>query len=220
MFESGSVQTAILSKKGKENIKRKVAFLVCVCLVFLGVLGNVFITPTQAAEGTNHVVISEIYGGGGNSYENDYIELYNPTSSSVSLSGWSVQYASSAGAFTSNTKLTGSIGAHQYYLIKEASGSGGTDLPTADDTGTIAMSATTGKVALAKVTTSVSGSKDSNVVDFVGYGSASDYETTPTKVLSATTSAERKDNNGGTAEGQGNGWDTDNNANDFVLQAA
>ncbi|MFY4776578.1 hypothetical protein [Metabacillus sp. RGM 3146] len=70
---------------------------------------------------------------------------------------------------------------------------------------------------MAKVTGSVSGSTDSNVVDFVGYGSANDSETAPAGTISATISAERKDNNGGTAEGQGNGWDTNNNSADLVV---
>ncbi|MEH7418730.1 DNA/RNA non-specific endonuclease [Neobacillus drentensis] len=223
MLESRTVKKAILSKGGKRNLKRKTAFLILMCLLSFVTLGNLFIKPTQAAVGT-HVVISEIYGGGGNSgssYKNDYIELYNPTSSSISLSGWSVQYASSTGTFNSITNLTGSIGAHQYYLIKEASGGGGTvDLPTADVTGTINLSASSGKVALAKVTTAVSGSTNSNVVDFVGFGSANDSETTPIGTLSAATSAERKDNNGGSAQSQGNGWDTNNNANDLVITSS
>ncbi len=224
MLDSRSVQNIILSKKIKKNFKRKTTFLICSSLVFFSsALGNLFTKPAQAAVGT-HVVISEVYGGGGNSgtsYKNDYIELYNPTDSSISLSGWSVQYASSTGTFSSITNLTGSIGSHQYYLIKEASGGGGTvDLPTADVTGTINLSASSGKVALAKVTTAVSGSTNSNVVDFVGFGSANDSESTPVGTISATTSVERKDNNGETVQGQGNGWDTNNNANDFVITSS
>src|SRR6185436_772233 len=42
------------------------------------------------------VVISQIYGGGGNSgaiYHNDYVELYNRGTDPVDLTGWSLQYA-------------------------------------------------------------------------------------------------------------------------------
>ncbi|MFB7138418.1 DNA/RNA non-specific endonuclease [Gottfriedia sp. NPDC056225] len=224
MLHSRSAQNTVLSKRVMKNFKRKTTILVCSSLVFFGgAFGNLFNKPAQAAVGT-HVVISEVYGGGGNSgssYKNDYIELYNPTDSSVSLSGWSIQYASSTGTFSSITNLTGTISSHQYYLIKEASGGGGTvDLPTSDVTGTINLSASSGKVALANVTTSVSGSTSSNVVDFVGFGSANDSETSPTGTLSATTSTERKDNNGGTTQGNGNGWDTNNNANDFVITSS
>lgn len=204
-------------------MKKKVSILLCVCFVLSYFTGITPTTHTNAATSTN-VVISEIYSGGGNSgspYKNDFIELYNPTSSSISLSGWSVQYASASGSFTSITKLSGSIGSHKYFLIAEASGSSGTaSLPTADITGTINLSASSGKVALAKVTTSISSSKDSNVVDFVGFGSANDSETSPIGTLSGTTSAERKDNNGGTVAGQGNGWDTNNNASDFYVTSS
>lgn len=204
---------------------RKIALTLFVLLLTLGIAfpGNLFNTNANAAA-ASHVVISEIYGGGGNSgssYKNDFIELYNPTNSSISLSGWSVQYASGSGSFSSITNLSGSIGAHKFFLIAEASGGSGTvDLPSPDITGTINLSASSGKVALAKVTTPVSGSTDSNVVDFVGYGSANDSETSPVGILSNTTSAERKDNNGGTAQGQGNGWDTNNNANDLYITSS
>ena len=37
----------------------------------------------------DHIVISQIYGGGGNTnatFTNDYVELYNPTNATVDLS--------------------------------------------------------------------------------------------------------------------------------------
>jgi len=46
------------------------------------------------------VVISEVYGGGGNSgatLKQDFIELHNRGASEASVEGWSVQYASSSG---------------------------------------------------------------------------------------------------------------------------
>src|SRR5258707_2105316 len=123
------------------------------------------------------VVISEVYGGGGNSgatYKNDFIELYNPSSSLVSLSGWSVQYTSAAGTTWQVTNLSGSIAAHSYYLIQEAAGTGGTaSLATSDATGTINMAGTAGKVALVNSTTALSGSCPSSarIVDLGGFGS-------------------------------------------------
>jgi len=42
-------------------------------------------------------VISQIYGGGGNSgaaFQNDFVELFNPGTVSFDLTGWSIQYAS------------------------------------------------------------------------------------------------------------------------------
>lgn len=207
---------------GKRSFNKLFAVIIAVGMVAtVAIAGS---TPIAYAAEASHVVISEIYGGGGQSgspYKNDFIEIYNPTNSSLNLSGWSVQYASASGSFNSITKLSGSIGAYNYFLIKEAAGSSGTaDLPTPDVTGTINLSASSGKVALAKVTTAVSGSTDSNVVDFVGYGSANDSETSPAGKLSNTTSAERKDNNGGTDQSQGNGWDTNNNADDLYITSS
>ena len=75
------------------------------------------------AQTANHLVISEIYGRGGNSgatYKNDFIELYNPTSELVNINGWSVHYASSTGASLQDTHLNGTIAAHGFYLVQEA----------------------------------------------------------------------------------------------------
>ena len=58
------------------------------------------------------VVISQVYGGGGNSgapYRSDFIELHNTGTQAVSLSGWSVQYTSAAGSTWQRTDLSGSI---------------------------------------------------------------------------------------------------------------
>ena len=43
------------------------------------------------------VVISQIYGGNGNAYKSDYVELFNRSASPINVTGWSVQYASAAG---------------------------------------------------------------------------------------------------------------------------
>jgi len=166
------------------------------------------------------IVISQVYGGGGNTgatWKNDFIELYNLGSTAVTVTGWSVQYASSTGTSWQKTDLTGTIQPGQYYLIQEAAGSNtaGTavDLPTPNATGTISMSATTGKVALVSnntLITSGTSCPTTNVVDFVGFGAANCSETTPTGALSNTNAALR---NGSGAT------DTDSNVSDFTIGA-
>ncbi|QWP78487.1 lamin tail domain-containing protein [Lysobacter sp. K5869] len=159
------------------------------------------------------VVISQAYGGGGNTgskYTNDYIELHNNGSTAVNLTGWSVQYASAAGTSWSTTPLTGSIAPGGYYLIKEAGGTGGQQipLPTADASGTLAMSATSFKLALVSSTAALSGSCPTGTIDLLGVGTANCSEgNTPAPVISATTMAVRK--------GEGC-TDTDNNGADFT----
>ena len=166
------------------------------------------------------VVISQVYGGGGNSgatLKNDFIELRNNGPTAVDLTGWSVQYASSTGTtWNGRTNLSGSIPAGGFYLIQQAQGAGGTvDLPTPDATGTIAMAGTAGKVALSRSTTALTGAcptADANVVDFVGFGSAANcFEgSAPTGTLSNTTAALR---------GGDGSIDTNNNGADFAVGA-
>jgi phosphatidylserine/phosphatidylglycerophosphate/cardiolipin synthase-like enzyme/predicted extracellular nuclease len=194
------------------------------------------IAVNLSAQIANHVVISEVYGGGGNSgstWKNDFIELYNPTTLPISINGWSVQYASATGTTWQVTNISGTIAPHGFFLIQESQGTGGTtNLPTPDATGSISMSSTVGKVALCNATAPLTGDKptDASIIDFVGFGStASWFEGTgPTPAPSNTTSIERKASSASTAASlsgtglevnMGNGYDTDNNANDFVAQS-
>ncbi len=153
----------------------------------------------MAAPGAS-VVISQLYGGGGNSgatFTNDFIEIFNPTQGPVSLGGWSVQYASSTGSSWQTTLLPSiTLQPGQYALIQESQGAAGTTpLPTPDATGTIAMSATAAKVALVSSTSALTGScptSDPNLLDFVGFGSAANCSLgSPTVTLSNTTAAIR-----------------------------
>jgi len=168
---------------------------------------------------SSDIVISQVYGGGGNSgapYTNDFIELYNRGTSTVSISGWTVQYASASGSTWSTTALSGSIAPGHYYLVQEAAGAGGgASLPAPDATGSIAMSAPSAKVALVTSTTALTCTTgcatQAGVRDFVGYGSsASSYESAPTGTLSNTTAALRTG---------GGATDTDNNSADFTVTA-
>lgn len=162
------------------------------------------------------VVISQVYGGGGGtnaatSYKNDYVELFNSGTSSVTLSSYSIQYGSSGGtgAWSVHTLPSLTIPAGAYVLIQEGGGTVGATLPTPDATGTLNMSATAGKIALVSSTTALNGAcPTTNVVDVVGFGGANCFETAPTAALSVSTGALRN-SNGCT--------DTGNNSTDFTV---
>jgi len=135
-------------------------------------------SPSPTPDSLPHLVISQVFGGGGNSgapFRNDFIEIFNASSSTVNLSGWSVQYASATASTWSVTPLTSvTLAPGQYYLIQESSGgSNGASLPAPDATGTIAMAAGSGKVAVVATSTALTGvcPNDSNIVDLAGYGS-------------------------------------------------
>jgi predicted extracellular nuclease len=176
-----------------------------------------------------NVVISQVYGGGGNNgavYTNDFVELYNLGSTTVSLAGWSIQYASATGTgnfgstTTQITPLSGSIAPGQYILIQEAAGSNvAAALPTPDitDSTPINLSGTGGKVALVNTATSLgcnggsapcSPAQLAQIVDLVGWDGANFYEGAPAPATTNPTAVLR--NSEGCAE-------TDNNAADFSV---
>lgn len=146
-------------------------------------------TSDAAPCGTDTVVISQIYGGGGNAdavYKNDFIELFNRGTASVDLGTWSIQYSSAAGTSwaTNKINLTGkSIAAGAYLLVQLGSGGNvGADLPvTPDLTSSLNISASAGKFALVKSQTGLAAATcptSTDIVDLVGYGtSANCFET-------------------------------------------
>ena len=78
---------------------------------------------SAAANAAGQVVISQVYGGGGNAgatLTNDFVELHNNTNAPVSVDGWSVQYGSATGTTQQVTRLAGAIPAGGYYLVQEA----------------------------------------------------------------------------------------------------
>lgn len=172
---------------------------------------------TCGGAGVPIVVISQSYGGGGNSgatYTHDFIEIFNRGSAPADLSGWSVQYQSAAGTGTWQvTPLEAPfvLQPGQYYLIQQAAGTGGsTPLPTPNATGSIAMSGTNGKVALVSDTTALSGGcpSDASIQDLLGINTtASCFEGSgPAPAIANATASIRAD---------GGCTDTDDNAADF-----
>ncbi len=174
-------------------------------------------SPSPSPSPTSGIVISQIFGGGGNAgapFRNDFIEIFNGTNASVNLSGWSVQYASATASTWSVTPLSSvTLLPGQYYLIQESSGgSNGIALPAPDATGTIAMAAGSGKVALVKTSTTLTGAcpNDPNIVDLLGYGSTANCFRGPAP-------APAPSNTNALLRAAGGCTDTRNNVADFAL---
>jgi DNA/RNA endonuclease G (NUC1) len=183
--------------------------------------GTISLTVIQPPPPVEHLVISQVYGGGGNSnatYRNDFVELYNPTQQTVNLHHWTLQYASDDGSGWDSNKvfLGGTVAPGEYYLVSLASGGAtGNVLPAANVSGSVNMSGSNGKIALVSNLEGLEGASntcpldDPDLVDFVGYGSTANCGEGGTKAptLGNTTAATRL--NGGAT-------DTDNNAADFT----
>ena len=177
--------------------------------------------PPPTGEVNSTVVISQVYAGGGNSnavYTHDFVELYNRGTSAVSLTGWSLQYASATGAgWDSNRQpLGGTIAPGEYYLVGLGSGgANGSPLPPANVAGEVNLSATAGKVALVRSFDGLSGNcplSDASLADFVGYGSTADCGEGNKKASSPGSANSLHRSNGGLA-------DTNNNQADFQTGA-
>ncbi|MER6943763.1 ExeM/NucH family extracellular endonuclease [Nonomuraea sp. NPDC000554] len=197
-------------------------------LVAAGVVAGsiAVLSSPSAAAAPGTVVISQVYGGGGNSgapFTNDYVELFNRSGAPVSLDGWSVQYTSAGGTgnfATNKADLSGTLAPGQYHLVQLAAGSTPSGaLPKPDSVGSINMSGTAGKVALVHSPDGLacngssapcSDAQLAQLADLVGYGSANFFEGSAAPALTNTTGAFRK--SGGCA-------DTDDNGADFESAA-
>lgn len=176
-----------------------------------------------SAQTANHVVISEVLIDGVNessaSNNDEFVEIYNPTNSSVDLSNWTIDYRSASGSTFNNKYIFPAgtiIQSHKYYLF---GGGGVTNRDNSSDVVILGLGNSGGGIFLRN--------SSGTTVDLLGWGSAisSNYEGSVATKPAQGTSLERKANSsststtmgiGGADEFEGNGYDSDNNANDFV----
>ena len=175
------------------------------------------LTLPSNSQPSSHVVISEARINGTGSAENDeFIEIYNPTGVTVDLTGWTITSQNATGGNQLTINLHSSLPPHKYLLVGDAG------MNPAPDVALTSFSLTNpgGSIIL----------KDNSqhVVDALGWGNPQVYEGTPVSNSGADgNSLERKASanstaqtlaRGGSEEFAGNGYDSDNNANDFVVQ--
>jgi hypothetical protein len=166
--------------------------------------GALTAVASASGSGAGSIVVSQLFAAGGNSgasYTNDYVELFNRGTSAVSISGWTLQYASATGTVWASTALSGSVPAGGHYLVQLASGgANGSALPAPDATGTSNLAMSGGKVQIVNA--------GSSVEDLVGWGSATLYEgTAAAPALSSTTALMRAGSSC---------TDADDNSSDFA----
>jgi hypothetical protein len=206
--------------------RSRVVVLVALALS-LGATLLPFARPAEAVSAS--LVLSQVYGGGGNSgatYTNDFIEVFNRGNTLIDMTFMSVQYGSTTGNIGPNasqiTPLSGFLAPGQYLLVQEAQGAGGTTplSPDITDTTPIAMSATGGKVVLVNSTTGLNcgatatpcgAAALAQVVDLVGYDGANMFEGSAAAPTLTNTTAALRNTSGCT--------DTDDNAADFTAGA-
>src|SRR5437868_4751487 len=80
----------------------------------------IFFSPIARAS-SDHIWINQVQVEGDGGANDEFIELFNPTDSAVSLDGWSLQYKSSAGNFPlvagKKNLPVASIPAYGYFLV-------------------------------------------------------------------------------------------------------
>jgi predicted extracellular nuclease len=194
--------------------------LSCSLGVGLAVTGLVLApTPAHANPAGTGLVISEVYGAGGNGgavYNADFVELYNPTSAPINLAGTYIHYRSAAGGSGGTpVALSGNVPSHGHFLIRmSATGANGAVLPSPDqEPGSFSMAAAGGQVFLLSQSTPVTTTGDMagapGVIDMVGASGATSFEHSAAGAATATSSLNRS----------ASGADTDNNTADFTLAA-
>jgi predicted extracellular nuclease len=197
----------------------RLAVVATAALVATFVSGGALLAPASANPAGTGLVISEVYGAGGNNgavLNADFVELYNPTDAAISVTGDYIHYRSAAGGSGGAPQaLTGSVPAHGHYLIQMgSSGSNGSALPD-PDAGPFgfSMAQAGGQVFLLSQSSPITTSGDmkgvAGVIDMVGADTATSFESFPTDDAASTTKS---------LDRSAAGADTDDNQADFNLQ--
>ncbi|MEO6510271.1 MAG: ExeM/NucH family extracellular endonuclease, partial [Nocardioides sp.] len=194
---------------------KRIAVLASAAVVAAGL--TVLAPPALANMAGTTLVISEVYGAGGNGgavYNADYVELYNPTNAAIPLTGDYIHYRSASGTSGGSPfALTGSVPAHGTYLVQmSATGANGVALPTADaGPAGFNMAAAGGQTFLLSSSTAITDNgqmaNKAGVIDMVGASGSTSWETTAAGAATVTSSLNRS----------ASGADSDINSADFSL---
>src|SRR5215213_7201262 len=172
-----------------------------------------FFLPLPVVRGVSAtVVISEFRTRGPNGGNDEFIELYNLSTSPVDISGWQIRGSNNSGAVSTRAVINAGtvLNAGCHYLLTNPNASGGPYSGAVAGNQTFSPGiADDGGIAVAM--------PDGTVVDQVGMSSGSAFKEGPALApLSSNTSSGYERRPGG---GSGSGQDTDNNGADFTPRA-
>lgn len=203
--------------------RNKVYFCLFVSPLLLFVFSFFFHQVSKANTVGSGVVISQIQVGGSDAKQ-EFVELYNPTDASIEMSGWRLTKKTSGLGNESNlvASLSGTIPSHGYFLIAHPNYSNPSVVPDA------VYSSASYSIADDNTVILYNGDVERVVIDKVGFGNGTvaDFETAKFGANPVAGGALlRKASQGSTVESMvgeeatgGNGYDSDNNAGDFVLE--
>jgi hypothetical protein len=171
------------------------------------------------------VVISQVKtsgpGDGGVNHQDEFIEIYNPLTIDVDLNGFKLQYKSATGTTWKDLAVFSgkTIGAGKFLLVASDAAQLGNVTPDITySSSQLGLAVSGGNVRIIDAS--------SNVVDMVAWGNGDSPEgktVAPPVIGGSIIIKARADStaesmkSGGADEKSGHGYDTDNNANDFVL---
>ena len=205
---------------GTERLGSGLLSILLLASLIISLLVPIALTSVGTVEAaTNHVVISEVFYDESGTDTNEFVELYNPTLSSVDIGGWKLKHYNQTGSLQWELTFGGgtTIASLGYYLLGmksplDSADWGGTSI-TPDATFPSGKFIQNGPGDYVILETDVG-----TYVDGVRWGaktSGDDILDDPNYAdVSASDSIERK--SGPTHdEIQGNGYDTDDASNDF-----
>jgi large repetitive protein len=173
----------------------------------------------------NHIVISEIQiTEGSGKTTHDFIELYNPTANPIDINGYRIVKRASGSTSESTIKswtTTTIIAPYSYYLWVSSSDNTFSLISIANATTNASIAEDT-SVAFKKTS-------DDSIIDSVGWGNANNIFVEGTSFLDNPTAFQSIERKAYTTSHQtsmmigadmvkGNGFDSNNNSNDFILR--
>ena len=206
---SGRLFSLLAFMRNRKTFIRSLFFFFLLTCLLTGLAGTVRV-PVQAAPNfiypASSIVISEFRFRGDGLGNDEFVELYNPTSASIDISGWLIRGSNSLGATSTRATIPAAtvLIPGQYYLVAHTGYSG----PTLPDLTYGTGITDDGGVALTLADTTT-------IIDQVGLSTGSAYkEGTPEAPLTANLDQGYERYIGGA---NGNCQDDGNNVADFTL---